>query len=126
MPKINSRQKGKRVEREAAAYLRLLGFEGAKRGQQHSGSPDSPDVRCDGLNVHLEVKGDQSIDLGLIAWHDAIKQAQSDAGERPWAVLWKRNRTAWRLTCTLAGSIVTLVGDEPIRRALRTLHQSRV
>ena len=122
MTKINSRQKGKRVEREAAAYLRSLGFEGAKRGQQHSGSPDSPDVKCDGLSVHLEVKGDQSIDLGLGPWHDAIKQAQADAGSRPWAVLWKRNRTAWRLTAEYAGTVATFVGDETIRCVLLALH----
>ena len=125
-PKINSRQKGKRVEREAAEFLRRLGFEGAKRGQQHSGSPDSPDVLAPGLAVHLEVKGVEAIDLGLAAWHDAIKQAQGDAGERPWAVLWKRNRTAWRLTCTHAGLLVTVTGDEQIRKALQTLHQSRL
>ena len=126
MPKkINSRQKGKRVEREAADYLRRLGFDGARRGQQHSGSPDSPDVLAPDLRVHLEVKGVEAIDLGLQPWHDAIKQAQGDAGERPWAVLWKRNRTAWRLTCTLAGLVVTVTGDEQVRRALQTLNASR-
>lgn len=125
MPKINSRQKGKRVELEAAKYLRALGFDGAKRGQQHSGSPDSPDILAPDLAVHLEVKGVEAIDIGLGPWRDAIKQAQEDAGERPWAVLWKRNRTAWRLTCDHAGLLVTVTGDEQIRAALQALHITR-
>ena len=53
---MNSRQKGKRGEREAAVFLTVNGLP-ARRGQQFSGSPDSPDVVCPLLpGVHLEVK----------------------------------------------------------------------
>ena len=52
-----SRAKGKRGEREWRDELRKAGWTGARRGQQFAGSPDSPDVVCDELNVfHFEVK----------------------------------------------------------------------
>jgi Holliday junction resolvase len=44
MPKINSRAKGARAERECAKELERLFGCSARRGQQFSGSSDSPDV----------------------------------------------------------------------------------
>ena len=49
---IKSRTKGKVGELELAAKLSEAGFP-ATRGQQHSGSPDSPDVICDGLTAKI-------------------------------------------------------------------------
>lgn len=67
-----SRDKGKRGEREVAAILRAYGYDG-KRGQQHKGGADSPDVV--GLSgVHIEVKFTQSFRL----W-DALEQAVNDS-----------------------------------------------
>ena len=67
-----SRDKGKRGEREVAAILRAHGFD-AKRGQQHRGGKDSPDVV--GLpGVHIEVKYTQAFRL----W-DALAQAEEDS-----------------------------------------------
>lgn len=52
---INSRQKGAGGERELAQLLREHGFVEARRGQQYSGSPGSPDVL--GIpGVHIECK----------------------------------------------------------------------
>jgi hypothetical protein len=54
--KINSRQKGAGGEREFAQVLKGKALD-ARRGQQFSGSKDSPDVVCPDLtNVHFEVK----------------------------------------------------------------------
>jgi hypothetical protein len=45
---MNSRNKGKRGELEAAHMLTHEGFP-ARRGQQFSGGTDSPDVVCESL-----------------------------------------------------------------------------
>lgn len=53
------REKGKRAEREAAAWWRERGVLTAARGRQFQGHPDAPDVR--GVpGVHIEVKHRQA------------------------------------------------------------------
>jgi hypothetical protein len=75
---MNSRNKGKVGEREFAALLREHGFD-ARRGQQFSGSPDSPDVVSDALAwLHVEVKRVQNLKLT-----DACVQAEGDCGGNP-------------------------------------------
>lgn len=67
-----SRDKGKRGEREVAAFLCAHGYD-AHRGQQYHGGKDSPDVV--GLpGIHIEVKYTQRLSL----W-DAVKQAVRDS-----------------------------------------------
>lgn len=51
---MNSKDKGKRGEREVAGILRDLGFR-AHRGQQYQGGNDSPDIIHEMQNVHVEV-----------------------------------------------------------------------
>jgi Holliday junction resolvase len=87
---INSRQKGARGEREFAENLRSLGFD-ARRGQQFSGSPDSPDVITNIPGVHFEVK---RVERGsLYAW---LAQAQKDAGAGQIPVVaHRRNNGGW-------------------------------
>lgn len=76
MGKINSRAKGCRGERMWRDFLRSHGFD-AERGQQRSGSPDSPDVKCPALaGFHCEVKFVERLNL-----YDAMLQASMDAGE---------------------------------------------
>lgn len=89
----NSRQKGARGEREWAAYLRELGFADARRGQQFSGSPDSPDVAGGIPGTHPEVKRVERLNL-----HDAMKQAVRDAGHAIPYVAHRRNRGEWLVT----------------------------
>lgn len=103
----NSRQKGKRGELEAAAELRRLGFDGARRGQQFRGGPDSPDIADAIPGVHLEVKRTETLSV-----YKAMEQAEEDSRHtrtRIWAdghktkvrwhdipaVLHKRNRKDW-------------------------------
>lgn len=90
---INSREKGKRAERQLAKKLREYGYD-AKRGVQYSGSPDSPDVT--GLpRIHIEAKHVERLNI-----LDAMEQSKRDAGadEIP-VVMHKRNHTEW--LCTL-------------------------
>src|SRR5579862_8384709 len=70
---MNSREKGKRGERQWRDELRLNGYR-ARRGQQFSGSPDSPDVVCDELRwIHFEVKAVERLNI-----EDAMEQARRD------------------------------------------------
>lgn len=85
---MNSRQKGKRGELEAAAALRAAGYEGSRRGQQYKGTADSPDVVCP-LPFHVEVKLRERVNL-----HEAMDQAGSEApcGKAP-VIYHRKNRT---------------------------------
>lgn len=81
-----SRNKGKRGERECAAELGLLLGCDARRGVQFQGGPDSPDVVLDGLNIHVECKRVERLDL-----YGAIEQAAADAGDKVPIVWHRRN-----------------------------------
>lgn len=122
----NSREAGKRGEREAAKYLASLGFgtygDDTRRGQQHRGGRDSPDVICEALSVHIEVKvgSPAYIDLGprLVA---AMEQAINDAArdEKVPMVLWRNPRRLWRLSYYDGRDrLVTVFGDPSIRETL--------
>jgi len=90
---MNSRQKGKVGEREFASLLREHGYD-ARRGQQFSGSPDSPDVVSDALAwLHFEIKRVQNLNLT-----DACVQAEGDCGGKPWVVAHRRNHAPWLIT----------------------------
>ena len=81
-----SRQKGKRGEREAAAELgELLGVD-ARRGVQFQGGPESPDVVLDGVQIHVECKRVEALNL-----YAAVEQATADAGGRVPVVWHRRN-----------------------------------
>lgn len=87
---MNSREKGARGERELAAFLRERNVE-ARRGQQYSGSPDSPDVVTSLNGVHFECK---RVEAGNP--YDWLAQAQRDAGEGKLPVVaHKRNNKEW-------------------------------
>lgn len=87
---MNSRQKGARGEREWASYLTSLGCV-ARRGQQHRGGPDSPDVIHSLPGIHFEVKRVERFEL-----EKSMAQAREDApgGAIP-VVATRRNRGEW-------------------------------
>ena len=90
---INSSAKGKRGERGWRDKLREHGFQ-AERGQQYHGGPDSPDVRCEELPIHWEVKHTQRLRLS-----EAYAQAQLEAKDDEIPVLAHRtNRSEWLVT----------------------------
>jgi Holliday junction resolvase len=80
------RQKGKRGEREAAAELAAVLGVTARRGVQYQGGPDSPDVVLTGVDVHVEVKRTERLDL-----YAAVEQATSDAAGKVPIVYHRRN-----------------------------------
>jgi len=91
---VNSRQKGKRGERQWRDELRANGY-AARRGQQFSGSPDSPDVICDALPwLHFEVKAVEKLNI-----EDAMEQARHDGGPNKIPIVaHKRNFRPWLVT----------------------------
>lgn len=82
-------RKGAAGEREFAHYLTDHGHP-ARRGVQYSGSPDSPDVVCQSLPFHFEVKRTERLSL-----YAAMKQATSDAGKAIPLVAHRRNGGEW-------------------------------
>ena len=88
-----SRDKGKRGELEAAHLLEDVWGVRAKRGQQHQGGDDSPDVRTAMDGVTFEVKRRERISV-----YDALDQAYGDCGDGQIpALLYRRNRSDWLL-----------------------------
>lgn len=126
--RINSCEKGKVCERQAAHYLASLGFPTEREAR--NGKRGANDLKCKSLSIHLEVKARQNIDLGTKALGDAMEQAASTTVEqfiptgfnkpKPYACLWKKNRTSWRLTIhdSMRGHRITLDTDEGIRAEL--------
>ena len=89
----NSCARGKRGERQWRDELRAHGY-AAHRGRQYSGSPDSPDVVCEGLpHFHFEVKLVERLNL-----FDAMAQARRDAGGKVPLVAHRRNFWPWLVT----------------------------
>jgi Holliday junction resolvase len=90
---INSRQKGKRGERDWRDQLRAEGFT-ARRGQQYAGGIESPDVVCEELkNLHMECKFVENLNLDK-----ACEQATKDSGGKRWIVAHRKKNKPWRVT----------------------------
>lgn len=115
----NGKRKGKDGELEAVKLLKELGFPDAKRTVQYNGLGKG-DVECpESLpNVHIEVKRDKALDIGNKLWWDAIVQADTDAGDKEWCVLWRKDGgKLWRLTFSGVYGVVT-VDHSRIKSAL--------
>ena len=94
---MNSKQKGKRGELEAAEALREhLGIE-ARRSQQFCGTADSADLKTSLEGVHFECKRTESFSI-----RNATAQAASECGENVPVVLHKWNRGQWFAIVPLA------------------------
>jgi hypothetical protein len=90
---MNACAKGKRGERAWRDELIAQGYS-ARRGQQFSGTPDSPDVVYRDLpGFHFEVKAVQRLNV-----NEAMAQAVADAGQKIPVVAHKRNRGDWLVT----------------------------
>lgn len=86
---MNSRNKGKRGELEAAGKFRDYGYD-THRTAQHCGMTGVADI--EGVPyIHLEVKRRENLNL-----YDAISQAVRDhrEGELP-TVMWRKNDSEW-------------------------------
>lgn len=87
---VNSKQKGKRGEREFAKWLRDNWDVEARRGQQFKGTSDSPDVVTSLKGIHFEVKRTQSLSI-----YKALEQAEQDAGLFHPIVAHRKNGKQW-------------------------------
>ena len=86
-----SRNKGKVGEREAAKLIADLFKVEARRGVQHAGGPDSPDIVTGIPDVHFEVKRVEKLNL-----YTAMDQAERDAGgDKVPVVLHRKNLRDW-------------------------------
>src|SRR5262245_55959274 len=104
---MNSREKGKRGERQWRDELRANGY-AARRGQQFCGSAESPDVVCEGLSwIHFEVKAVERLNI-----EEAMDQARRDCGmqEVP-VVVHRRRRRPWLVTMEAETWLRVLRGD---------------
>lgn len=112
---MNSRQKGARGERQAAAAwsqaLQLDPFT-CRRGQQFHGGKDSPDVVQPIRDIHLEVK---RVERGNP--YDWIIQAANDSVEKIPVVLHKRNHMPWLMILRLEDVQRFLLAAETYRKA---------
>jgi len=100
------REKGKRGEREAAAELAAVfgltyGID-ARRGVQHQGGPESPDVVLQGVSVHVECKRTETINV-----YKALEQASDDAGEKT-PIVWHRRNGKPSVVIVSVGDLVPL------------------
>ena len=109
---INSREKGKRAEREAAAMLNEnVPNAQARRAQQYSGTEGSADLIAQGLpSLWLEVKQRQSMNL-----HRVMEESEESCGELTPVILHRKNNTDWLVTFKLDD--IKLVVEQ-IRRAM--------
>jgi Holliday junction resolvase len=112
---MNSREKGKRGERQWRDELRANGYS-ARRGQQFAGSAESPDVVCEDLPwVHFEVKAVERLNI-----EDAMEQARRDCHEKAQKdsktekipiVAHRRNFRPWLVTMEAGTFFKLLRGD---------------
>ena len=105
---MNAREKGKRGERQWRDELRAQGYH-ARRGQQFSGSPDSPDVVCAELDwIHFEVKAVERLNI-----EDAMDQARRDGQHKTPVMAHKRRHRRWLVTMEAETFFRLLRGDLP-------------
>jgi Holliday junction resolvase len=118
---MNSRRKGARGERAWRDELREAGFH-ARRGQQFSGSPESPDVVCDDLWwIHFEVKAVERLNI-----EDAMDQARRDCGGSMPVVAHKRRHRRWLVTLEAKDFFRFLRGELPPEHGWRRVESERV
>lgn len=86
---MNSKRKGSRLEREAAAVLRSIGLD-ARRTQQYQGLGSDGDLVVPGVPIYWESKGRRSI--GVYPW---MEEATASARGRLPVVLCRGDRKAW-------------------------------
>lgn len=110
---MNSRNKGKRGELEWSHVLRDMFGLTARRGQQFSGSPESPDVVGGFPGTHCEVKRVERLNIDA-----AVDQALADCGSDIPYVAHRRNRRDWLVTiravdlAAFSSAVVTTIDSD--------------
>lgn len=106
---MNSRNKGKRGERDWCEFLRQRGYD-ARRGQQYRGGEDAPDVVCPRLGwLHMEVKRSERLRI-----REAMEQAAGDAGPGQVPIVAHReNGKEWLVTLRAEAFVNLLTAISP-------------
>lgn len=119
-----SRNKGQRGEREAVQYLKDLGFEDTRRLSQSDGSNNAEVEILSIPHLHIEVKYGYPLttfDICTSLFRQACDQAERDAKDDPWIVLWKPyGYRTWRASFPVTSydgvddTVVTVAGEDDI------------
>ncbi len=84
------RRKGATGEREIVQELNRLGMLCRRTAQYCGKAGTAADVVCEGMNLHVEVKRTERLELGK-----AVEQCRRDAHGRPWVILHRSNGRPW-------------------------------
>ena len=122
---MNSKDKGKRGERELASILFHMGGWAARRTgfMQSQKGHEAADVDCPELPIHWEAKRCQT--LKMLDW---LAQAKRDAKEDQIPVVaWRKNHMAWHVTLTLEHliQILCLTDLEALREQLKQQEKNK-
>ncbi len=112
---MNSREKGCRGEREAAATLNAVLGTAFRRGVQYAGGPESPDITGALPGVHFEVKRVERLNVNK-AMSQAIRDSNPD--QIP-AVMHRTNRNPWLVTLHAENLIRLLDAVDTARAKLK-------
>lgn len=120
--RINSKQKGKAVEREAVKFLTSMGFPCHRTAQNRGKTGDCADIEFEDekFPFHVEVKGNKQIGLGTLelvkAWEQARDDAKAEGLGKMAVVLWKEHKKGWRLSWDTGYLFVTVAGKADIQK----------
>ena len=92
---MNSKQKGKRGELEAAELLRSLGFPETRRTAQYCGNTGKADDLAGVEGLHIEVKRCEKLEI--MKWIHQAERDSTDKNVTP-VVLHRRSREQWYVT----------------------------
>jgi len=113
---MNSREKGKRVEREAAKAVELALSVSARRSVQYSGENGDADISTTLEGVHFEVKGRKSV--GALRWYEQAEEDSAKTGSIPVVLIREDGDTDFFVLLrladlrTVAGKIA-VIGERP-------------
>lgn len=121
--RICSCTKGKTGERQAAHHLIALGFEGARRTEQHQGAGSIGDVMAPTL-PHLSIEVKVGRQCGFGAWLEAtMAKGEADCRHLFPVILWRgQGERTWLLTWREDDTIVTVFRNADKAVALRRLN----
>ena len=90
---VNSKDKGKRGEREVAELIRQYGFEARRSAQYCGNTGDAADITTD-LPYHIEVKHQETLQIDKW-WEQATHDAKEN-GREP-ILVFRKNKQKWRV-----------------------------
>lgn len=99
----SQRAKGANAEREVANLLKEYGYE-AKRGQVFN---HQPDVICDELPIHIEVKRQEQIRL-----NDWFAQSEEQSRGKIPSVVFRQSRKPWMIALKFEDFLNLLRGEK--------------